>query len=785
MDVQGRVRSLLEELLDSGRTPEEVCRECPELLPLVRERWQRKLACDVQLDAFFPLSESASPSDGASPRPASVSLPEIPGYELLEVLGRGGMGVVYKARHARLNRLVAIKMLLAGTHVWPESRERFLREAEAVAGLRHPNIVQVHDLGDHDGQPYFTMEFVEGGNLAQRLASTPQSPRQAAALLATLAEAVEAAHRSGIVHRDLKPSNVLLTADGTPKVSDFGLARRMDGEAGLTWTGMAVGTPSYMAPEQAQAGRLAWGPSVDVYSLGAILYELLTGRPPFRADTAAETLRHVIAQEPAPPSRLNARVPRDLETICLKCLHKQPRLRYGGAAALATDLRRFLAGEAIAAKPDGQLAPLIRRIRRRPVLSATVTVASLVLVTLLGCGFWLFSDRAAVARKAEADRLATERAAVDDLRDMARSLKQSSWSEARVALERAKGRLGNRGSAETRSVVNRGVRDLEFVARMEAIHLEFARRQQASNFPLPDDQPYEAAFRESGIGPVGDDPGAVADRIRASNISDALVAALDHWSSCTKEPRHKEWVLAVARKADPGPTAWRHRARDPVVRADEPALVDVIKAASVTNEPVPLLLALDMQLDARSDERLPFLKRIQQAHPGDLWVNLAIANVVSREKKDDEAIRYYQAAVSIRPQLAFGHDNLGKALLRAGRTEEAVVSLRQAVDLDPTSVKGHRLLVHHLSKLGRQYEAMDQLRTAIRLNPDATILRSDLARVLDTQGRRGEAIVQLRQAVAIEPKNVGLLKDLRDLLPADSEERRELPSGQNQIFRRK
>ena len=261
MDADSRVRRLLEELLDSEQTPEEVCRDCPELLPQVRERWRRKLACDAQLDAMFPTPECSSPLGGPPATPFSGNVHQIPGHEVQEVLGRGGMGVVYRARHVRLNRSVAIKMLLTGAHASSAARKRFLREAEAVAGLRHPNIVQVHDMGDHDGQPYFTMEFVEGGNLAQKLAGTPQPPRQAAALLATLAEAIEAAHRSGIVHRDLKPSNVLLTADGTPKISDFGLARRMEGEAGLTWTGTAVGTPSYMAPEQAEAKPLDVGTS--------------------------------------------------------------------------------------------------------------------------------------------------------------------------------------------------------------------------------------------------------------------------------------------------------------------------------------------------------------------------------------------------------------------------------------------------------------------------------------------------------------------------------------------
>src|SRR5262249_19916230 len=200
----------------------------------------------------------------------------------------------------------------------PQERERFLREAEALAGLRHPNVVQVYDAGELDGRPYFTMELVEGGSLAQKIADTPQPVRPSAALLATVAEAVHAAHQNGIVHRDLKPANILLTADGTPKVSDFGLVRRLEGGGELTLSGVPVGTPSYMAPEQARGDKGALGPATDVYALGAVLYELLTGRPPFRAEMAQATLQQVLADEPVPPTRLNPGVPRDLETICLK-----------------------------------------------------------------------------------------------------------------------------------------------------------------------------------------------------------------------------------------------------------------------------------------------------------------------------------------------------------------------------------------------------------------------------------------------------------------------------------
>src|SRR5262245_25741705 len=292
------------------------------------------------------------------------------------------MGIVYKARHLRLNRTVALKMLLAGAYAGPEERERFLREAEAVAGLRHANLVQVYDVGDHDGRPYFTMEYVEGGSLAQKLLGAPQPAHQAAALLATLAEAVQVAHRGGIVHRDLKPANILLTADGTPKIADFGLARHLDSGSALTRTGDRVGTPSYMAPEQAMGKASMIGPAVDIYSLGTLLYELLTGRPPFRGETPTETELQVIYQEPVPPSRLNARVPRDLETICLKCLQKAPERRYTTATALAEDLRRFQRGEPIAARPAGLLERTGKWVRRHPTPSA-VLAASLIITSLL------------------------------------------------------------------------------------------------------------------------------------------------------------------------------------------------------------------------------------------------------------------------------------------------------------------------------------------------------------------------------------------------------------------
>ncbi len=294
------------------------------------------------------------------------------GYEVLEEIGRGGMSVVYKARQLNLQRLVALKMVLAERHADPEQRARFLLEAEAIARLRHPNVVQILEVGMHDGLPFLALEYVAGGNLAQRAAGCPQPPRTAAALIETLAHAVNYAHQQGIVHRDLKPANILLDrrtdspacpSEGTdrqgclsydcvPKIADFGLAKR-DGQE-LTTTGAILGTPAYMAPEQASGANAQVGCATDVHALGAILYELLTGKPPFRGATPLDTLEQVRSHDAVPPSQVCSQTPRDLSIICLKCLHKEPKRRYATAQDLADDLRRFLDGKPVVARPVGR-----------------------------------------------------------------------------------------------------------------------------------------------------------------------------------------------------------------------------------------------------------------------------------------------------------------------------------------------------------------------------------------------------------------------------------------------
>ena len=346
-----------------------------------------KVSCDVETAAPPALDQIDSTvwgqSDSAVTAFAAPQRDKIAEYEILAVLGRGGMGVVYKARQIRLNRLVALKMILTEGNFGRESLKRFQAEAEVIAKLQHPNIVQVYEVGNNEGRPFFSLEYVDGVSLDKELKSTPATAAKVASLTETLARAIHVAHQRGIIHRDLKPANVLLTADGTPKIADFGLAKQLEDDQGQTRTGEVLGTPSYMAPEQAQGLTKQIGPASDVYALGAIMYAMLTGRPPFRGTTLLDTLEQVRTVEPVPPSRLFLKLPRDLETICLKCLQKDPKARYESAEALAEDLRRYQAGEPILARPAGTLERTAKWVRRRPLAAALVAVSVVAVVGIM------------------------------------------------------------------------------------------------------------------------------------------------------------------------------------------------------------------------------------------------------------------------------------------------------------------------------------------------------------------------------------------------------------------
>jgi WD40 repeat protein/tetratricopeptide (TPR) repeat protein len=395
---------LLREQLDESPTLDEYARRFPQYADQLKLQVElhRAMGGGAEDEGAWPATwdEGAThPAAGGKTESESGSgeHPKIPGYEILGVLGWGGMGVVYRAWQQRLNRMVALKRLRSGARASPAVLARFLVEAEAVARLQHPNIVQIHEVGQYAGAPFLVLELVEGPSLAQALAGTPQTTQRAVELVEVLARAIHAAHGQGVVHRDLTPTNILLTPDGVPKITDFGLAKILIGGEGLrTLTGELLGTPSYMAPEQAASRHQAIGVATDVYALGAILYELLTGRPPFKAESPLETVRHVVADEPVPPSRLRPKLPRDLETICLKCLHKEPGQRYPTAEALASDLQRCLEGRPILARRSGALERAWRWCRRNPGLAAACTTAAAAVVTLAIVSTamaWIFRDQ--------------------------------------------------------------------------------------------------------------------------------------------------------------------------------------------------------------------------------------------------------------------------------------------------------------------------------------------------------------------------------------------------------
>jgi eukaryotic-like serine/threonine-protein kinase len=401
--MNDRVIELLavwEEAVSTGApepTPEDLCGEDTTLCQELARRISRRRGLPGLL--------------GATPRLDPVVMhrqpEEIPGYEWLEELGRGGSGTVYKALQSGLNRPVAIKVIPKGG--LRNGAERFRIEAETIARVMHPNVVPVYDVGESGGQPYLAMEYLAGGSLAQTLADGPLAPPAAAEIAETLARAVEAIHSHRILHRDLKPTNVLRAVDGTYKIADFGLAKWLDDPDGPTATGSVFGTPSYMAPEQAEdSGDV--GPAADIYALGAILYECLTGRPPFRGASTLDTLRMVRETSPVPLRQLQPAVPRDLETICLKCLQKDPQSRYADAAALAEDLRRYRTGRPIVARPEGPVGRFLRACRRSPVVAGlSFAVIAATIVGTIGIALQWFETRKALNRETAARGLAEER----------------------------------------------------------------------------------------------------------------------------------------------------------------------------------------------------------------------------------------------------------------------------------------------------------------------------------------------------------------------------------------
>lgn len=758
---QDVIRRLVTDMIESGRTVEQVCGDHPGLVTAVQLLWQRARAVEDQIEALFPSSDIRGRAGVADT--SDLALPRIPGYEVQSVVGYGGMGVVYKARHLSLNRTVAIKVPLAGAFATASERQRHVREAQAVAALAHPNIITVHDVGEFDGRPYFTMEFIEGGNLSARVANTPQPAREAASLVATLAEAIDRAHQSGIIHRDLKPANILMAPDGTPKITDFGLARRCVGEATLTVAGLQFGTPSYMSPEQVSGAAAAQSSSVDIYSLGAILYEMLTGRPPFRAESSAETLRQVVQDQPVPPSRLNPKVPRDLETVCLACLRKEPHRRYPLAAALADDLRRFLRGEPIRARPIAPAEHLYQWARRRPAYATAISAGIFAMIATLGVAFWI--QHIQIARAAEATlREGRAREAIETAVSLADDLRaKQRWIEARHVLDNARSRVPEANSHELSERLNRSGQFLADASELDDIRRRYPDCSDEGYDYEPAAEAYRRAFARMGLGaevPVE----SAAHAVNSSPIREELLIALDNAAFIARVNQDRSVIdrfLGIASLADPDP--WRNRFRQAAAWFDRDALLLLSEEARSSAQTPPshqvVLVGVLLGWLGSNDKALDILRDAQRLNPLDFWVNLELGNALARAGRTAEASQYFRAAVTIQPTNPGPWVSLGVNLNRSGLREEATIAARRATELNPHIMIAWRNYISYLRGLGRIDEAETALTRAIEENPNQrnalndlwTSVHWDLARQFASRGQWDAALNTYRSLLPSAP----------------------------------
>jgi tetratricopeptide (TPR) repeat protein len=731
-----------EEGFQEGRavSAEELCRESPHLVAEVARR------IEALQEVYRALSTSGTVAGSSGP---VERWPCVPGYELLAEVGRGGMGVVYQARQTALKRIVALKLAPDG-----RGQARFRAEAEAVARLQHPHIVQIHEVAEAGGRPYFCMEFVSGGTLADRLGGTPLLPDQAARLAETLARAMHYAHTQGVIHRDLKPGNVLLTGDGIPKITDFGLAKCLDDDAGRTRHGDVLGTPSYMAPEQAAGRTAVVGPSTDVYGLGALLYEMLTGRPPFRGATALETLEQVKAQEPVPPSRLQPRLPRDLETACLKCLEKDPGRRYASALDLANDLGRFLAGEPIRARPVGPGGRWWRWARRRPYVAGLGAAVFLLLLVLAG------------GATATVFRLAAAKAEVDG---------QAALLEQALRRERAE-------RARAQATLRAG---------LQAVNDSFTRVSDATR-DVPGLQPVRKQLLEAALAHFqeflarwGDEPAVQTEVARAwlrvGVITREIVTETD-----ALEPLAKARALLkdlVARQ----PGEWDHRR----ALAEACHVLGIIhgrarqldEAARYTQEALAELSTV-VQKHADSPAVYGALKDLAQVY---LYFALLLEE---RQEIPDALLALDRSAETLRDlaarrpaddtfalPLARTFHVRGLMIWRARRSADSLASFARAIDLltDLPSQSGKTLAARQmlgnafngqgwvLLGLGRLDEAEGSLEKAVRVreqlareNPAVSEYQAEWASTLFNQGalraeqgRAPDAVALLQRACAL------------------------------------
>jgi tetratricopeptide (TPR) repeat protein len=741
------------------------------------------------------------------------------GYSVLERLGAGGMGVVYKARQEGLDRLVALKMIRDESDARPEQLERFRLEGQAVARLRHPNIVQIYEVGEARGAPYFSLELLEGGSLSDRIGAAPSPARASAELLAILARAVHAAHEVGIVHRDLKPHNVLFDRDGTPKVTDFGLAKRLDVEDGLTMTDQVMGTPAYMAPEQALGKNREIGPPADVYALGCILYAMLTGRPPLQGTTWRETLLMVADRDPVSPSRLQPKIPRDLETICLKCLAKEPGKRYASAEALAGDLDRFLTGRPVLARRTPAWERGLKWACRHPTTSALSALALAATIGLV-VGLYRSNEARRIRRVQEEARLARlDREANQQLRKGDELRAGGELDEARVALEKLLAaipavprleevrRLATDSLADVgRKLQARASRAAErsryetFVRRLDEALFQDASASALDFLGAPD-RTRESS--RSALEVFGDDgPRASTDALNAAEREQMasgrlalrlILAGAVARSRPGEDPRRQATeALAILEKVGPAGASTR---AGRALRADCLEQAGDLEAAGRERAEADRLApsdAFDHFLLGRERHRARdfaaaarHLDAALQERPDLFWAQClsAITALNSSPPRPAEAKAALTSCLQQKPSYAWLRLLRGTAFGQMGSTARARgLREEEAADFDAAEgdfgealrigLDGGLRYVLHMNRGvlrfqgGRFEEAADDFRQAAAIEPGRPDPPASLAKALDRLGRRGEALEQADLAVKRRPDSAALYRD-RALLRLD------------------
>jgi serine/threonine protein kinase/Flp pilus assembly protein TadD len=755
------------------------------------------LAGQEQLERLTaPLREVLSPTPGNDP-PAADFARLVEGFtahlhageagtlgdfRVLREIGRGGMGVVYEAEQLSLGRRVALKVLPLGATLDPRHLLRFQNEARAAASLHHEHIVPIHAVGCAGGVHFFAMQLIDGQTLAaavrelrrrhgkepaaspetrgaaptdtlqgglsgERSITSPGYFRTVARLGIEAAEALEHAHQLGIVHRDIKPSNLLLDGRGKLWVTDFGLAR-LPGDPGLTQTGDLVGTLRYMSPEQARARGGIVDHRTDVYSLGATLYELLTLEPVFAGQDRQELLRQIALEEPRPPRRLNRAIPAELETIVLKALEKDPHDRYATARELAEDLRRFLEDRPIRARRPSWGKVVAKWARRhRAVVWAAAAV--LLVTAVLGGGAWLWWGQ---------KRATAEGEAREALREATRLQQQEKWAEALSAVRRAQGVLRGIGANPgLRKQADELGKDLEMARRQEEAQLQQAAGEKDGYFDFAaSNAAYGKAFRWYGLDLEHLDPREAGERLRSLSIRVQLGAALDDWAILRFNLKIRGWMklVAVARAADPDPL--RNRLRD-AMEGKQPRDLKKLIASYRADQVKPataVLLAKLYTWTPSAKHAVVVLRKVRQRYPGDFWVNhmLGFLFLKMGPPHREEAVRYFTAAVALRPDSPGSHLNLGNALNKMGRLDEAIDACRTAIRLKPDYSGPHNVLGAALYKQGKVSAAEREFRRAIALDPKYAPVHDNLGGVLLLQGKRRKAVRAFRRAIALDPR---------------------------------